>query len=678
MRTAVACWLVSTGAVFAQSYEPRVGPWLQAPTPAAIVVMWETEKECRGFVELGTLAGALRKVDESHARKVHEVLVDGLAPATQYRYRVGSEEGTSATFTFRSAPARDQKKVRIGAYGDTRTNPDKHALCAAVLLQHEPDLVVHTGDFVLYGPVTDQWRTMFFRPAKELLRRVPIVTVLGNHEANHANYYRYFALPGAAAQSEASEKASEKSNERWWSFRFGPLSLIGLDPNAPGDPKSAQGQWLAQQLAQLPADTWRIAAFHQPMYSAHPTRDVNDNRVWWQAPFQSARMDLVWAGHDHHYQRCWPIGSLADGREPAHAILHTTNGGGGAPLYPVTLQPWTRVTESMHSVAIWDFDGDRAEVRQFRSDGQLFERFTVERGMRVPAEERVAAEVAIWQDAIQTAIRKKDPISVREGAFTTALELDLPADLPRSLKVTPSWSQDPRWSLQKTATLVLEPGKPQKLTLTAGASWPLCYPVPTLRLQLAELDGAIPCRNHTVEIELLRLWPLREIAAKGGSSAGFFTRDGRDQAPLATFVQVDTSPDGQQILVAARIELGDERLFGAGSEKADDPDMLDKDEAFSVVFGVDAVRYLVGANTKGTVYDAKNLDAKWQSGAVAKVRRDGKSWHCELAIPKPALEGKATKIDFAHHDAFGKKVYEWVPTLGKSLDPRRYGTLVER
>src|SRR5207248_2912640 len=78
--------------------------------------------------------------------------------------------------------------------------------------------VLHLGDVVDNGPDRKEWTDELFGPCRELFARVPVYPCIGNHEKNHAHYYRYFSLP---------------KPEYYYSFKYGNAEFFSLDTNKP-------------------------------------------------------------------------------------------------------------------------------------------------------------------------------------------------------------------------------------------------------------------------------------------------------------------------------------------------------------------------------------------------------------------------------------------------------------
>lgn len=88
-----------------------------------------------------------------------------------------------------------------------------------------------------------------------------------------------------------------------YTFEYSNVLFVVLDGNLPA---SDQAPWLEEQLAKSNA-TWKIALFHQPVYSAGPRRDNPEIRMLWGSLFDKYHLDLALQGHDHSYLRTYPM-----------------------------------------------------------------------------------------------------------------------------------------------------------------------------------------------------------------------------------------------------------------------------------------------------------------------------------------------------------------------------------
>ena len=301
-----------------------IRPYLQAVGAETATLRFETvlPQAVKVTLSVGDAAAPVCSLDDTKLR-VHEVKAMGLTPETAYVFRVsasGEAPGEARVTTWPAAP----KTVRFFVYGDTRTRPAEHKkVCDAMARKAAGHLfVLHSGDLVARGRSYPLWKTEFFDPAADLLARLPVCPVPGNHEEASELYRAYFTLP---------------ATEWYWSLRCGPVYVLGLDSQRGLDSKSwltsEQGQWLRDEMPK--ADTpWRLALLHTPLYSLGnhgalkpETGEPKEAAMAWarkefQELLRKHGFQLTLSGHDHLYER-----SVREG------LTMVTSGGGGAPLY---------------------------------------------------------------------------------------------------------------------------------------------------------------------------------------------------------------------------------------------------------------------------------------------------------------------------------------------------------
>jgi hypothetical protein len=178
---------------------------------------------------------------------------------------------------------------------------------AAVLLLG--DNQYHDGTLAKYQASFDpSWGRL-----KAVTRPAP-----GNHEyvtAGAQGYYDYF---GAAAGDPA---------KGWYSFELGGWHLVALNSNCASiggcDVASAQGQWLAADLAAHPG-VCTLAYWHHPRFSSGPHGNDPAFLDFW-TQLRAAGADLVLNGHDHGYERFAPQSpaGVADPGGPREMVVGT-------------------------------------------------------------------------------------------------------------------------------------------------------------------------------------------------------------------------------------------------------------------------------------------------------------------------------------------------------------------
>ena len=347
-----------------QATEIIKGPYIQNLSPTGVTILWETDAPTTGSAHLTTAEPAStlsRDLEEPSA--IHEAAFTGLTPETDYSYQVKSGDLTSPLLRFRT-PAAEPSGVRFVVYGDTRTRPLEHWRVAEAILRARPQFVLHTGDLVSWGGTYDNWEGEFFQPAAGLLASTPLFPALGNHEGDAHWYYDLFALPSAG--------------ESWYSFRRGPAFLLALNSEKPYGPESEQYRWLLKELASEASRSarWRFAYWHRPAYSSSSHGGAANIREQVVPLLLEAGFDIVFAGHDHTYER-----SYADG------LYHITAGGGGAPLYgqrPTDEEgrprnPASQVFRSATHFGLVEIEGGKLTLTAITPEGETIDTLTIEK-----------------------------------------------------------------------------------------------------------------------------------------------------------------------------------------------------------------------------------------------------------------------------------------------------------
>jgi len=282
------------------------------------------------------------------------------------------------------------------AYGDTRSSglPDAvspfHAGIVQAYLQHDPDLIIHTGDMVHSGGLWHQWTE--FNESISAVREagIPFYGVAGNHEKytdqwdvhdeNLTNYISYFDY------TDALDQPGE--NELHYSIDYEGVHFIFLNTedrfeeveggSSVFNCSSAQMEWLLADLNETQVDDFIVASFHRTAWSIRVARPER----WEQAAtireefhdiFVQHGVDLVLMGHDHYYYR-----TIRDG------IFYVTTGGGGAPLAGVDTEApiWQEgdVAHKKYHYCHVEVDSTTVTVTTLTPDGVALDSFALNRG----------------------------------------------------------------------------------------------------------------------------------------------------------------------------------------------------------------------------------------------------------------------------------------------------------
>ncbi|MBK7228559.1 MAG: metallophosphoesterase [Ignavibacteriales bacterium] len=233
-------------------------PYLQTPSTNSIYVCWHdtlsnlTSVEYGNTSALGQVTIGTNEIISSEYRW-HTVKLTGLQPNTEYFYKAVSGSGSSLVYNFRTLPDSNYTgKIRFLLYSDTHNNDTTMAvkvikqskLIAQQLygndIHNHINLILHSGDLVVSGSTITQWTDQYFAPLSNLSPYLPTMTVAGNHEIEHQNYYKYMKYDDVNGLPAA--------NERFWSLKIANTVFIGLNSNAISSYGTLQKVWLDSYL----------------------------------------------------------------------------------------------------------------------------------------------------------------------------------------------------------------------------------------------------------------------------------------------------------------------------------------------------------------------------------------------------------------------------------------------
>ena len=291
-----------------------------------------------------------------HRVFTYHATLDDLAPQSTYQYTVRSDNDLRATpfaATFATAP-RGKAPFRWTSYGDLST-PTASWVMSSPQSRHAVDAVERfaplfhllNGDlcYANLNPAAQPavWAD-FGRNVERSAALRPWMPCPGNHEIEFGNgaqgmnaYLTRFTLPDNGTRFRGC----------WYSFRVssvlfislaaddvvyqdsgpfvtGPAPLVpapgtGQAPIAPGTSlyirgysQGAQTHWLEHTLAsarQDPGVDWIVVQMHQDALSSSRRGNGSDKgiREAWLPLFDRYGVDLVLCGHDHDYERSWPV-----------------------------------------------------------------------------------------------------------------------------------------------------------------------------------------------------------------------------------------------------------------------------------------------------------------------------------------------------------------------------------
>ena len=287
--------------------------------------------------------------------QTYHVPLTGLHPDTQYVYEVLNDGAAPVTGTFRTGPRGRSRGFRFTSFGDQAIpaavglglgpwTPNAGFIVPAVE-RLDPLFHLFNGD-LSYANVSDApvatWASFFNNNTRSAANR-PWMPAAGNHENEVGNgpqgylsYQTRFELP---------DNGSDEFRGNWYAFTVGSIRVISLNnddvclqdggfsafrrdhvptyvsngdnPYINGYSSGQQRQWLEGELAAASQSgdiDWIVVCMHQvAMSSAHFNGADLGIRENWLPLFDKYGVDLVVAGHEHHFERSFPVRGVLPG-----------------------------------------------------------------------------------------------------------------------------------------------------------------------------------------------------------------------------------------------------------------------------------------------------------------------------------------------------------------------------
>ncbi|MBD0360954.1 MAG: metallophosphoesterase, partial [Nitrososphaeraceae archaeon] len=256
----------------------------------------------------------------------------------------GTLDKTSTT-TLLSSPSQALSDFNFAAVGDWECT--SHTIDTVNnILDKKPELVIGLGDFS-YKPTTDCWFKIV-DPIDEIMK-----ISIGNHDEDSSaeldSLMSHFNL--------TKPYYSFDYQNVHFTIIYTSLGETSSDRlNVPLRKDSEQYKFINDDLAKASTDPnidWIVAVYHKFAYTSPSTLGtVDELRKTLHPLFDKYGVDLVLEGHQHNYQRSYPMRYNSD--DPNNPIVTTTNsnnknsytnpkgeifvtvGTGGAPLFNLT------------------------------------------------------------------------------------------------------------------------------------------------------------------------------------------------------------------------------------------------------------------------------------------------------------------------------------------------------
>jgi len=365
-------------------------PYVQNVTANAASVLWMSQPGSAdtAWFRVPLIDSTWTRSDVmDHRYGTRRMNMGALPSASTVEYVVSAAGTRSGPHAFRTAPQQGMagEDSRVLLFGDSGWGDQPQIDLARRMERADWDLSIHVGDIAYNDGSESQFTERHFRVYARVFDSTPFFPAVGNHDLRAdrgASYDGAFLWPEAFA------------GVRYYAFRWGRTQFVSVDTSSDTDDvhglragTGRQMEWLEEVLREAAADSavdWIVVFQHHPLYShaigisGHALD--HDLRRHLLPLYERYGVDLVAAGHDHHYERTWPIRAGRRVREGCGPV-HVLSGGGGASRYArditnTTLLAWAgRVYEYVELT----IGADRIGGRTIDRTGEAVDEFAVRR-----------------------------------------------------------------------------------------------------------------------------------------------------------------------------------------------------------------------------------------------------------------------------------------------------------
>jgi len=276
--------------------------------------------------------------------------------------------------------------MAFAAFADAGTWGNVTQVFADLAADDDPSLVIHAGD-LSYAQEDKVWDK--FGYMMELVASTkPYMIIPGNWDVKSfaiRAFLNRFSMP-------LVHPSTEKTPSYYYSFNYSVVHFVMMSSYDSFNVTSPQYKWLVEDLEVADADRenhpWIVITFHSPMYSSsvgHGGSDVAFRNLI-EPVLRKYHVDLAISGHDHGYERTFPVYGGVPTDEAVHhyvsppSTIHILAGTAGATVDEWLDKPeWTAHREGSHGYTKVYATRSTLRVQYRRMDGDIGDEFWINR-----------------------------------------------------------------------------------------------------------------------------------------------------------------------------------------------------------------------------------------------------------------------------------------------------------
>ncbi len=401
-------------------------PYLQQMTDTSVIILWTTRTGTTPVVRYGADTGYGQQARGTTRLTplntyMHRVELTGLQANTTYFYKIYVDNQDllpEETLSFQTAPPPgSDTPFTFIAFGDYGNDTASQRRLRDQMLRDSFRFILTTGDNTYENGAYREFDRSVFQIYPTLFSRVPLFPIVGNHD-----YYTDLAGPYLDIFDLPQNAWRPEDRERYYAFDYGNVHFVALDTDRPiwVDDAVADDDmfdWLRHDLAHT-SRRWKIVAMHVPAYSTGFHRHDSEiiSRPKLPPIFEAYGVDLVLSGHDHTYQRSYPLREGQITPTAQGGVVYVVSGAGSAASYPCEPADWLAVAYCSQSEGLYSrvtASGNSLQVEAVDEEGLIRDSFAITKSLDIPLTGlNLAGPAQGVLDTGQTFLASASPITV--------------------------------------------------------------------------------------------------------------------------------------------------------------------------------------------------------------------------------------------------------------------------
>ncbi|XP_078149038.1 purple acid phosphatase 2-like isoform X1 [Carex rostrata] len=295
----------------------------------AVIVSWVTpDAPGSNTVKYGKSKNNLHLSAEGDVRQytfynytsgyIHHCLLTNLEIDSTYYYAVG-ENCTVRQFSFKTPPALGPDvPYTFGLIGDLGQTYDSNSTLSHYKENPDTDALLYVGDFSYADNYpnhdNNRWDT-WGRFIESSVAYQPWIWTVGNHEIDFVpDIGETTPFKPMSNRYPTPYKASGSTEPYFYAVRRASAHIIVLASYSAYGKYTPQYQWLQAELRKVDRTVtpWLIVLLHSPWYNSYYSHYMEGEtmRVQFEAWMVKYKVDVVFAGHVHAYERSHRISNI--------------------------------------------------------------------------------------------------------------------------------------------------------------------------------------------------------------------------------------------------------------------------------------------------------------------------------------------------------------------------------